>query len=152
MKSEAIMSYNDLIETIEIAEGILSSCENSLYKIECFFIKEKKNGCPLSGVGTSYVDADTIHGGKPELRYDNLAEIIKEQRHLENMIFLQEGILENLNAAKVEVNERINKLEGLTEKVFYNRVIMNYSQEKTSAIINKSVRQIQNIEKKYKSC
>jgi hypothetical protein len=117
--------YKELLELIDINEKILNNCKQNLRDIELYMIK---SGQPKGyGKSTSFLDADCVHGSKPELRYDILQQLVDEQEKLGSMIYLQESILAGLYKTKKEIDDKLNSLEGLEHKVFYKRFISGKS-------------------------
>lgn len=112
-------NYKDLLELIGVNENILNNCKRSYREIEMFLLGQ---GMPAGyPEGTSYLDADTIKGGRKELHSDVLQQLVDEMRKLESMIFLQDSILDNLYAAKKNYLEKLKGLTGIDYKLVYKR-------------------------------
>ena len=88
-------TYNDMKTLLETHKNIVEDCkrqlENNKEEIEKLMLKDAPKG--YSG-GTSYVDADCVHGSKPELRYDILEKFIDEQNKLYHMIEVSTNSIE----------------------------------------------------------
>lgn len=108
--------------------------------------KEFYNACaPGSPGGTSYLDADTIHGGNKEFTIQDWYEA---KRKLITLIGLDETILESLEYdCGLEDKEYLNLLDSNAKKVAYCRVVKGYTQTKTAELLGLSERQIRRIEK-----
>ncbi len=112
-----IGSYNDLLKLIEINESILNNCRHSI-KLICRY--QINQGAPAGyPEGTSYVDADCIHGGRKETHLDDWKRLIEEVSRLESMVFLQEEILRGLYKTKESIDEKLKGLDGLGYKIAY---------------------------------
>lgn len=110
--------------------------------------KEFLEGCAPQGYkkGTSYLDADTIHGSRKEY---NLFDMIERLRLLDHMIYIDEIILGNYNQ-KERIQNKLHELKNIEDKVTYLRMVEGKTQEETAEILNYSTRGIQEIEKRMK--
>lgn len=102
-----------------------------------------KANCPQGyKTGTSYLDADTIHGSRKEFSVSSMVESL---RLLEHLIYIDTVILENYKKEN-RVAEKLKELETMKDKVYYLRQVEGYTQEKTAEIINISCRHLQRLE------
>ncbi len=117
-------TYKNLIELIEINENIKFNCESNLRLIQKFILKQapKSYSC-----GTSYVDADCIHGSRNELNALNYKKLIDEMEKLNSMIFLQEEILKGYYEAKQNIDVKLKTLKGINYNVAYLKLVEGYS-------------------------
>ena len=113
-------TYKNLLELIEINENIKYNCESNLRLIERFILKQGPKGY---GSGTSYVDADCIHGGIAEMHEEDYKKLLDESEKLEHMIFLQEEILKGLYETKKGIDEKLNDLTGIDYDVAYLKLV-----------------------------
>ncbi|EKS4344831.1 DNA-binding response regulator [Clostridium botulinum] len=124
-------TYKNLLELIKINENIKHNCESNLRLIERFLLKQGPKGFPS---GTSYLDADCIHGSKGEMHVEDYGKLMNECEKLKNMIFLQDNILEGLYETKNSIDEKLKNLEGIKYDVAYLKLVEGYS---IHAIANK---------------
>ena len=96
--------------------------------------------------GTSYQDYDTIHGSRSELHADQYQCILKEASQLESMLILQKCSLERYYKIKEEVNNCLNNVMGINNKV--NILREKFTQEEVAELLKRDVRTIQRIDKK----
>jgi len=73
---------------------------------------------------------------------DRLADTINR---LDNMLFIEEGILNGMIATKVKINAKLKGLEGIKYQVVYKREIENKSFERIGEECNYSGRQARRI-------
>lgn len=141
-------SYKDLLNMIDSHENILKSCKDSLAQIQSFLVSQ---GAPQGyKEGTSYVDADCIHGSRKELHPDMLQKLIDEAQRTENMIFLEENILENLYKTKENVMNKLKGLTGIDYKVAYLREVEGYNLIQIASKLEKSYDYIKEISSRIK--
>lgn len=115
-----MQTYEEIKEFIKTNESILNTCLADMKKINEYLTVQIKKSTPKGySEGISYVDADTIHGGKSELRSDHIQLLLADQRHLENMIYLQEERLKKYYKARDEMETGLSKLTGLRHRVYY---------------------------------
>ncbi|UFH65574.1 DNA-binding response regulator [Clostridium cadaveris] len=108
-------NLKEISELIDLNTNILRGCRESKIKIECFLLM---SGCPDGySEGTSYLDADCIHGTRKEYHVDDYQRLVEELSRLDSMIILQEDILNNLNNIRNTLVERVKGLKGLEYKV-----------------------------------
>ncbi|APH23432.1 hypothetical protein RSJ22_17720 [Clostridium botulinum] len=117
-------TYKNLLELIKINENIKHNCENNLKLIEKFLLKQGPKGFPS---GTSYLDADCIHGSKGEMHVEDYGRLMSECEKLKNMIFLQDNILKGLYETKKNIDEKLKNLEGIEYKVAYLKLVKGYT-------------------------
>ena len=99
--------------------------------------------------GTSYLDADTIHGTRKELHIEYLPDEINRIRE---MIEVDKIILNSLKR-KVNIEVKLSELDNVQDKVKFLRRVMKLNQKGTAEILGMSERQIRRIDKKIKmSC
>ena len=113
-------TYKNLLELIEINENIKYNCESNLRLIERFILKQGPKGYSS---GTSYVDADCIHGGTAEMHEEDYKKLLDESEKLKHMIFLQEEILKGLYETKKGIDEKLNDLTGIDYDVAYLKLV-----------------------------
>lgn len=105
-----------------------------------------ESGAPQGySTGTSYLDADCIHGTK---RTYDLVELVDRLRELDNFIYLDEIILENY-LKEDRVNKTLKELTTTKDKVHYLRKVEGYSQEKTSEILRITDRHVRRLEQDF---
>ncbi len=122
MRAQNIREINELIK---LNENILERCLYSKSQIESFF---RYHSEPKGySKGTSYIDADTIHGSKKEYHPEDYQKLIEELGRLESIIFLQTEILDNLNKLREDLINSTKELEGIEYKV----VVMHNLEGKT---------------------
>jgi len=63
--------------------------------------------------GTSYLDADCFHGTKA----DNLAFVVEGISKLDNLIYIESGIIKNLDKEIDELKNELKSLKGLKLKI-----------------------------------
>lgn len=135
-------TYKNLIELIEINENIKFNCQSNLRLIQKFILKQapKSYSC-----GTSYVDADCIHGGKLELHETDYEKLIDEMEKLNSMIFLQEGILKGLYATKASIDKKLKNLKGINYDVAYLKLVEGYNLQAIASNLHLSYDRIKHI-------
>lgn len=94
--------------------------------------------------GTSYLDADCIHGSRKTHR---LQDMIKGMETLENLIFVDETILGNYKN-KERIQNKLLELPNIKDKVTYLRKVEGKTQEETAEILGVTDRHIRRIESK----
>ena len=103
-----------------------------------------KANCPQGyKTGTSYLDADTIHGSRKEFSVSSMVESL---RLLEHLIYIDTVILENYKKEN-RVAEKLKELETTKDKVYYLRQVEGYTQEKTAEILGITDRWVRKLEK-----
>lgn len=108
-----------------------------------------KNSCPKGySHGTSYVDADCIHGSKEELHADMIQKYIEECERYKNMIYLQEEILKGLVKTKNKVDEKLKTLKGLEYKVMYLKMVEGMNLQEIASKLGYSYQYIREIASK----
>ena len=117
-------TYKNLLELIEINENIKYNCESNLRLIERFLLKQGPGGYSS---GTSYLDADTIHGSRSEIGYEDLKKLLEESSKLRSMIELQKNILQGAYKTKKLVDAKLKDLEGIEYDVAYLKLVEGYS-------------------------
>lgn len=117
-------TYKNLLELIEINEEIKHNCESNLRLIEKFLLKQGPKGYSS---GTSYLDADCVHGSKKEMGLEDIKKLMEESERLESMIYLQNGILEGYYKIKKMVDEKLKNLKGLDYEVAYLKLVEGYT-------------------------
>jgi len=117
-------TYKNLLDLIEMNENIKYNCESNLRLIERFFFKQGPKGY---SEGTSYLDADCIHGSKPEMHTEDYAKLIDETEKLRHMIELQNSILEGLYKTKNSIDKKLKKLKGIEYDVAYLKLVEGYT-------------------------
>ena len=118
----------------------LEKNKDLLKKTEQFYID--RNAPQGYKSGTSYLDADCIHGSKKEY---GVAEMVIEMRRIQHMIELDTNNLEYL-VKKEELPKKLEEFPQREDKIKYLREVMEYTQAETAEVIGLSVRQIQRIE------
>lgn len=129
-----INSYVDLCTEIEIAEtrieGLLGQ-KKALMKLL---------GAPDELSGQQYSDMPT--GSHNYMSIDRLVDSI---RRIDNLLFIEEGILKGMIATKVSINAKLKGLEGTQYKIIYKREIENKTLIRIAEEVNYSVRQVMRI-------
>ncbi|RUT53392.1 hypothetical protein NPD9_1710 [Clostridium botulinum] len=126
-------TYKNLLDLIEMNENIKYNCESNLRLIERFFFKQGPKGY---SEGTSYLDADCIHGSKPEMHIEDYAKLIDETEKLRHMIELQDSILEGLYKTKNSIDENLKKLTGIEYDVAYLKLVEGYTIHSIASKLN----------------
>ncbi|NFQ86839.1 DNA-binding response regulator [Clostridium sporogenes] len=126
-------TYKNLLELIKINENIKHNCESNLRLIERFLLKQGPKGFPS---GTSYLDADCIHGSKGEMHVEDYGKLMNECEKLKNMIFLQDNILEGLYKTKKNIDEKLKNLKGIKYDVAYLKLVEGYSIQAIASKLN----------------
>lgn len=126
----------------------ITEIENRIRKNEeaKLLIREEylKANCPQGyKSGTSYLDADTIHGSRKEFSINNMVESLKL---LEHLIYIDTVILENYKKEN-RIAEKLKELETTKDKVYYLRQVEGYTQEKTAEILGITDRWVRKLEK-----
>lgn len=103
----------------------LYKCQSIHKKLIRLAKEEKENLLKTVGPaeysnGTSYLDADCIHGSRKEMC---IQEIIEQSGRLENMIYLENCILEKTEKEIKKIKKGLKGLEGLELKVREMRTI-----------------------------
>ncbi|EHN17044.1 hypothetical protein [Clostridium sporogenes] len=141
-------SYKDLMKLIEIHEEILDSYKESLSKINGFLLY---SGAPEGyKKGTSYVDADCIHGGKKFLHPDMMENLAYGTEEIKNMISKEEDILKGLYITRKNIKHKLNGLTGIEHKVAYLKEVEGYNLIQVACKLGKSYDYIKEISSKIK--
>ena len=111
---QVINTYKDLLTEIEIHKIIIENAENEKKQL----IKLLHNNSPRDIKGISY--SGMPGSGKNYISIDRIIDSIEK---CENLIYIESNILEGLEKAKLEIENRIEKFEGLHYKVAYLRDI-----------------------------
>lgn len=118
---ESFKNYKELMTLIEINESILETCKHNLWQINKYLIR---NNAPTGyAEGTSYIDADCIHGGRKEMHPEDWQKLIEESGKFQSMIELQESILNGLKQTKDKIDEKLLNLQGLEYKIIYYKYV-----------------------------
>lgn len=117
-------TYKNLLELIQINENIKHNCKINLRLIEKFLLKQGPKGFSS---GTSYLDADCIHGSRGEMHAEDYGKLMIECEKLTNMIFLQDNILKRLYETKKNIDEKLKDLEGIEYEVAYLKLVKGYT-------------------------
>lgn len=126
-----INNYKELNDLIKMNQNILDQCKENLLKINKHLIK---NNCPSGySSGTSYVDADCIHGSREELHPDMLQNLIDEGERYRSMIFLQEEILNGLKETKNKTDNILKNLKGIEYRITYLQYVEGYSYQQIAS-------------------
>ncbi|MGO5075202.1 DNA-binding response regulator [Clostridium sporogenes] len=126
-------TYKNLLELIKINENIKHNCESNLELIEKFLLKQGPKGFPS---GTSYLDADCIHGSKGEMHVEDYGRLMSECEKLKNMIFLQDNILKGLYETKKNIDKKLKNLKGIKYSVAYLKLVEGYSIQAIASKLN----------------
>ncbi|WP_061317549.1 hypothetical protein [Clostridium botulinum] len=126
-------TYKNLLELIKINENIKHNCKSNLRLIERFLLKQGPKGFPS---GTSYLDADCIHGSKGEMHVEDYGRLMSECEKLKNMIFLQDNILKRLYETKKNIDEKLKDLKGIKYDVAYLKLVEGYSIQAIASKLN----------------
>ncbi|KPU42174.1 hypothetical protein OXPF_39530 [Oxobacter pfennigii] len=113
-----IENYKDILTQIKIHQLII---ENA--KIEQkYYLKQ------FHSSGPGDISSITIDG-MPKSNFVSLPfdKIIENLNRLDNMLFIEEGILNQLHRTKEELDMRISSLEGIHFKVAWMKIIENKS-------------------------
>lgn len=141
-------SYKDLLNLIEIHTNIKESYEESLDKILLFL---KYSGCPdIYKTRTSFVDADSIHGSRKELRPDILQNMLNEINRTKQLIEHEDKILKSLCNTKLSVKNKLKGLQGIDYQVAYLKEVEGYNLIQISSKLNKSYDYIREISSRIK--
>ncbi len=139
-----IQSYNDICSKIAALELWIDSLQRDIK----YYTKLLHSGAPKDISGINYDGMPK--GSRNDMSLDRIVESIhKAESHL----YLAQEELKCKNKLKQSIEEVLSSIEGMEYKVFYYRVVKGLTQEQTAEIIDRSDRQIRNIEKKMKiSC
>lgn len=136
-------SYKNLTELIDINKNILEQCEINLREIEHYL---RDQGAPKGySKGTSYLDADCIRSTRAELRPDLLQKLIEEAERLNNMIYIQRGILDRLIKTKDSIDDKLKNLQGLEHKIVYLKYVEGYDLQQIASCTGFSYQYIRRI-------
>lgn len=97
--------------------------------------------------GTSYLDAECIHGSRNDMTVDRIVDEISK---LDNMIYIEECIIQRINRDIVKIRDYIKGLSGLECKIQTMRLIegkslkqiaddLGYSYEHIRRVASKNV-------------
>ncbi|BDR73646.1 hypothetical protein K144316041_23540 [Clostridium tetani] len=92
--------------------------------------------------GTSYLDADTIHGSRKE---HSLFDMVERLRLLENMIYIDTLILHNYEKEE-RIQDKLQHIKTTKDKVHYLRRVEGFTQEQTAEKLGITDRHVRRIE------
>ena len=125
LKIKHFQSYKSILELIEINESIKYSCQTTLLDSQKFLLKQ---GCPVGySTGTSYQDADCIHGSRVEVGVVQLEKMVGNIDLMKEIIAKQDDILTELYNTKSNIDTRLKSLKGTYYEVAYLRLVEGYS-------------------------
>lgn len=130
----AIDCFTDLCTEIEIAETKIEG-----YKLQKKSIM-KLLGAPNELQAMQYSDMPTA--GINAMSIDRLIDTLQR---IDNMLFIEEGLLKGMNATKTSINAKLKGLEGIPYKVMYKRHIENKTIIRIAQELNYSTRQVDRI-------
>jgi DNA-binding XRE family transcriptional regulator len=137
-----IQSYNDICSKIAALEIWIDSLERDIK----YYTKLLHGGAPKDISGINYDGMPK--GSRNDMTIDRIIESIhKAESHL----YLAQEELKCKNKLKQSIEEVLSSMEGMEYKVFYYRVIKGMTQEEAAEELDRSDRQIRNIEKKLKT-
>lgn len=136
-----IQSYNDICSKIAALEIWISSLERDIK----YYTRLLDNGPREMGA----INYDGMpKGSRNDMTLDRIIESIhKAESHL----VLAEEELRLKTQSRIDIENVLGKMEGIEYQVFYYRVVRGLTQEQTAEIIDRTDRQIRNIEKKLKT-
>ena len=137
-----IQSYNDILREIEGLELRIDDIETSIKYYQRLLHKD----APKEMSGMQYSDMPTGNGNAMSL--DRIYYSIGK---LESHLYLTRQALESKVQTRIDIEGVLSKMEGLEYQVFYYRKVRGLTQEQTAEAINRSDRQIRNIEKRIKT-
>jgi len=141
-----IETYKDIQELINSGEIVRDNALKSLLDIQEYL---EGQGKPKGySTGTSYVDADTIHGSRGESHADTYQRLVNAAASLNNMVIVQEKALERYYKIKEEVDKCLYGNMDIGTKVSILRE--QFTQEQVAELIGKGIRTVQRIEKQNK--
>jgi DNA-directed RNA polymerase specialized sigma24 family protein len=133
--------YKEILDEIELHENLLDCAEIS-YK---YYNDILNNRNPKEISGICY---DAMPKGA---RIDmDLVQAIDRAHKWASMIDIESEIIKNLENKKMQIDECINNISDIREKVIRLRS-MGLTQEQVAELVDRSDRQIRNIEKKAKT-
>ena len=136
-----IQNYNDLCLEIEGLELRIEDLQTSIkYNQDMLHSNE-----PKEMKGMVYSDMP-----KGCANYTSIDRIFGTLCKLESHLYLAEENLKQKRKSKMDIEGVMSKFEGLEVQVYYFRVIRGMTQEETAEIIDRTDRQVRNIEKKIK--
>lgn len=103
-----INAIKDLIIAKNIHVKIIKIAENEKANLSNLFAPQGY------GTGTSYLDADTIHG---TMHQEKFSYIIESISRLDNLIYIETGIIKNLDKEIKEIEEELKLFTGLKLKI-----------------------------------
>ena len=133
----AVNCFSDLCTEIEIAEIRIEGYKGQRKSIV------KLLGAPNELKAMEYSDMPT--GNMNAMSIDRL---IDNLQRIDNMLFIEEGLLKGMIATKTSINAKLKGLEGTEYLIVYKREIENKSYERIGQEMNYSSMQIRRIIKK----
>lgn len=138
---ELMRTISQLLQEKELMRDEISE------QIQRYFNMCKQNGFSISGISGIDYTKDKVLGSSYKMEFcDIISKIDALQSNL-NKVLTE---IEELKEKRKRILILYKNDESLEAKVFYYREIMRYSQERTAAKIEYSVRQVQRIEKKIR--
>ena len=137
-----IQSYNDILREIEGLELRIEDTRTSIKYYQRLLHKD----APKEMSGMHYSDMPTGNGNAMTL--DRIYCAIGK---LESHLYLTEEALRYKTQSRIDIENLLGKMEGIEYQVFYYRRVRGLTQEQTAEAIDRSDRQIRNIEKRIKT-
>lgn len=137
-----IQSYNDILREIEGLELRVEDINTSIKYYQRLLHKD----APKEISGIKYSDMPTGNGNAMTL--DRIYCAIGK---LESHLYLTEEALRYKTQSRIDIENLLGKMEGIEYQVFYYRRVRGLTQEQTAEAIDRSDRQIRNIEKRIKT-
>lgn len=103
-------------------------------------------GAPNEIQAMQYSDMPTA--GINAMSIDRLIDTLQR---IDNMLFIEEGLLKGMIATKTSINAKLKGLEGTEYLIVYKREVENKSYERIGAEMNYSSRQVRRIFEKVGS-
>lgn len=143
---EELRSYKDLLDLIDINEKLLKTYQYNRKLLYAFHIKrEGPAGYPS---GTSFIDADTIHGGKKEMHPEDWDKILEEIGRLDLLIDIQEKTLKGYKETKEKIDDKLKGLEGIPYKIAYLKLVEGLNLQEIASKLGYSYQYIREIHAK----
>lgn len=144
MKTE---NYKELCTLLDINVILLNTLKSAYRHMKEVF---RGIGLPQGySAGTSYLDADTIHGGKEE-GITSMENAYAKLQAFPELIARQEEIVDELKKAKEDIDKLLEGDISILIKVSLLRT-KGFTQEEVAELVERSTSTIKRIDKKVKN-